>query len=207
MARKLETTLWQLVKADGKSRYVKLRKADNGRWSTGVEGEHGSFYLRYTLNGKRKWESVGDDLMAAVSELKARQAMVVNGKGQAPVSSRKTMAEAIQSYLKEVHTLRGQRSMERDKWLLELFSSVIGRTYMDEVSRDTLFFFMAYLKNAGKSPKTKPTVWLRFDERQAPSYRPTRIWVWKFYEPFRYRFPNARSDLTNWITNAISETG
>ena len=25
MARKLETTLWQLVKADGKSRYVKVR--------------------------------------------------------------------------------------------------------------------------------------------------------------------------------------
>jgi hypothetical protein len=51
--------------------------------------------------------------MAAVSELKARQAMVVNRKEQPPVSSRKTMAEAIQSYLKEVHTLRGQRSMER----------------------------------------------------------------------------------------------
>src|SRR5260370_36031215 len=154
MARKLETTLWQLVKADGKSRYVKVSKADNGRWSTVVDGQHGSFYRRYTLNGKRKWESVGDDLMAAVSELKARQAMVVNGKGQAPASSRKTIAEAIQSYLKEVHTLRGQRSMERDKWLLDLSSSVIGKTYMDEVSRDTLFFFMAYLKNAGKSPKT-----------------------------------------------------
>jgi hypothetical protein len=74
--------------------------------------------------------------------------MIVNGKGQAPPSSRKTIAEAIQSYLKEVHTLRGQRSMERDKWLLDLFSSVISKTYMDELSRDTLFFFMAYLKNA-----------------------------------------------------------
>jgi len=73
----------------------------------------------------------GNDLMAAVAELKVCQAMVVNGKGQSPVSSRKTIAEAIQSYLREVHTLRGQRSMERDKWLLDLFASVIGKTYMD----------------------------------------------------------------------------
>ncbi len=80
--------------------------------------------------------------------------MVVNGKGQSKVPSRKTIAEAIQSYLREVHTLRRQRSMERDKWLLDLFASVIGKTYMNEVSRDTLFFSMAYLKNADKSPKT-----------------------------------------------------
>jgi hypothetical protein len=46
MARKLETALRQLVKADGRSRYVKVRRADNGRWSTRVNGEHGSFYLR-----------------------------------------------------------------------------------------------------------------------------------------------------------------
>jgi hypothetical protein len=46
MARNLETTLWQLVKADGKSRHVKVRKADNGRWSTGVDGEHVSVQWR-----------------------------------------------------------------------------------------------------------------------------------------------------------------
>jgi integrase/recombinase XerD len=154
MARKLETTLWQLVKNDGKSRYVKVTKAANGRWSPGVDGELGSYYLRFTLDGTRKWESVGTDLNIAITEMHARQALISNGNGASPVSTRRAIATAIKAYLQEVHTLRGQRSMEGDKWLLELFAAVTKKTYMDEVTRETLFFFMAYLKNEGKSPKT-----------------------------------------------------
>lgn len=37
---------------------------------------------------------------------------------------------------------------------MELFSSVINKTYLDEITRDTLFRFMSYLKENGKSAKT-----------------------------------------------------
>jgi integrase len=135
---------------------VRLNKATNGKWGTGVEGGHGSYYLRYTLDGKRKWESVGTDLRLALDECKARQALVTNGQGTspAPVTARKAVQDAIAAYLREVKTLRGERSMSRDKWLLDLFSATVNKTYMDEITRETLFFFMAFLKNEGKSPKT-----------------------------------------------------
>jgi len=61
MARHPKTTLWMLIKVVLKKRYVRVEKAANGRYIPVVVGpyEPGSYYLRYTLNGKRKWESVG----------------------------------------------------------------------------------------------------------------------------------------------------
>jgi hypothetical protein len=61
MARHPKTTLWMLTKVVLKKRYVRVEKVANGRYIPVVEGpyEPGNYYLRYTLNGKRKWESVG----------------------------------------------------------------------------------------------------------------------------------------------------
>ena len=68
--------------------------------------------------------------------------------------ARKSLLRAIESYLAEVHTRRGNKAAKRTKWLLELFASVTKKHYVDEIARDTLFLFMAYLKDNGKSPKT-----------------------------------------------------
>jgi len=78
MARHPKTTLWMLIKVVLKKRYVRVEKAENGRYVPAVKGpyEPGSYYLRYTLNGKRKWESVGIDRNIALQEQKARQASV-----------------------------------------------------------------------------------------------------------------------------------
>jgi len=59
-----------LIKVVLKKRYVRVKQAENGRYIPVVKGtplvrgtfELGNYYLRYTLNGKRKWESVGSDL-------------------------------------------------------------------------------------------------------------------------------------------------
>jgi integrase/recombinase XerD len=74
MARKAEATLWIKVKIGGRS--VMKRMTKKGRsYAHKIEGPHepGSYYLRYTRNGKRMWESVGSDLTLALQEQRARQ--------------------------------------------------------------------------------------------------------------------------------------
>ena len=92
-----------LIKVVLKKRYVRVEKAANGRHIPVVEGpyEPGSYYLRYTLNGKRKWESVGSDLNIGLQEQKARQASLelVPSATVTTLRTCKTVTEAIN----EVH--------------------------------------------------------------------------------------------------------
>jgi len=67
MARKAEATLWMKVKIGGRSVMKPTTKKDRG-YVQKIEGpyEPGSYYLRYTRNGKRMWESVGKDITLAL---------------------------------------------------------------------------------------------------------------------------------------------
>jgi integrase/recombinase XerD len=156
MARARTTTLWMYVEKEGKQRYVRVLKSGNGRWVPKVEEPYapGSYYLRYRTNEKRVWESVGTDLQLALAEQKARQAMVTNERQQQPATTRKSLAAAIGAYVIEVRTRRSNKAAKRQKQLLELFANQTKKQFIDEITRDTLFFFMAYLKDQGKSPKT-----------------------------------------------------
>ena len=44
-----------------------------------------------------------------------------------------------------MRTRRGNKAAKRTKWLLELFASVTKKHYVDEITRDTLLLFIAYL--------------------------------------------------------------
>jgi hypothetical protein len=156
MARARNTTLWIYVEKDGKRRYVRVVKSANGRWVPKVEEPYtpGSYYLRYRMNDKRVWESVGTDLQIALGEQKARQVMVTNEGQEQPATNRKMLAVAIDAYVIEVRTHRSSKAAKRQKQLLELFANQTKKEFIDEITRDTLFFFMAYLKDQGKSPKT-----------------------------------------------------
>lgn len=103
MARHPKTTLWVLIKVTLKKPCVRVEKAANGRYIPAVVGpyESGSYYLRYTQNGKRKWERVGSDLNIALQEQKARQASLelVPLATVTPLSTRKTVRRSYH----EVH--------------------------------------------------------------------------------------------------------
>jgi integrase/recombinase XerD len=74
MARKVEATLWMLIRI--RERSVMKRMVKQGRsYVPRIEGpfKPGSLYLRYTQNGRRIWEAVGSDLTLALQEQKARQ--------------------------------------------------------------------------------------------------------------------------------------
>jgi hypothetical protein len=125
MARHPKTTLWMLIKVVLKKRYVRVRKAANGRYLPVVEGpyEPGNYYLRYTLNGKRKWESVGGDLNIALQEQKARQASLelVPSATVTTLRTSKTVAEAITKFIanKNGEDRHSQRRARGWKWLLD----------------------------------------------------------------------------------------
>jgi hypothetical protein len=145
-----------LIKQDDKSRYVSVGKVGSGRYAPNVEGpfEPGPYYLRYTKEGKRKWECVGPELALALNEQRNRQTALDRGKPPEQPEDRKLLSRAIESYLAQVRTRRGEKAEKRTRWLMELFLSVTKKHYIDEITRDTLFLFMAYLKDQGKSPKT-----------------------------------------------------
>ena len=161
MARHPKTTLWMLIKVVLKKRYVRVKKAANGRYIPAVIGtyEPGSYYLRYTLNRKRKWESVGSDLNIALQEQKARQASLelVPSATVTTLSTRKTVAEAITKFIanKNGADRHAQRRARGWKWLLDLFSNWWDKIYIDEFTREDFQAFQKYLAKKGRQPRTQ----------------------------------------------------
>lgn len=90
-----KVTLYRLVSKDGHNRYVRVGGRKN------PDGELGSFYLRYRENGRRKWESVGEDYAVALQEQKARQASLNAPASLTIVTARKTLRTETQTFLAE----------------------------------------------------------------------------------------------------------
>jgi len=161
MARHPKTTLWMLIKVVLKKRYVRVEKAANGRYIPAVKGDYepGNYYLRYTLNGKRKWESVGSDLNIALQDQKARQASLelVPSATVTTLSTRTTVAEAITKFIanKNGKDRHAQRRARGWKWLLDLFSNWWDKIYIDEFTREDFQAFQKYLAKKGRQPRTQ----------------------------------------------------
>ncbi len=81
MARRAEATLWMLIKQGDKSRYVSVSNVGSGRYRPNIEGpfEPGPYYLRFTQDGKHKWECVGPELVLALNEQRNRQTALCRG--------------------------------------------------------------------------------------------------------------------------------
>jgi integrase len=88
-----KVTLYRLVTENGRNRYVRVKGRQN------PEGVLGSYYLRYRENGKRKWESVGEDLGVALEEQKNRAKAVSSPTPVTIISVRKTVREASKEFL------------------------------------------------------------------------------------------------------------
>jgi len=150
-----------LIKVVLKKRYVRVEKVANGRYIPAVKGQYepGNYYLRYTLNGTRKWESVGGDLNIALQEQKARQASLelVPSATVTTLRTSKTVAEAITKFIanKNGEDRHAQRRARSWKWLLDLFSNWWDKTYIDEFTREDFQAFQKYLAKKGKQPRTQ----------------------------------------------------
>jgi hypothetical protein len=80
--------------------------------------ESGSYYLRYTQNGSRAWESVGNDLALALQEQKARQkALETSTEPAAPTTPpRKSLREHISQFAAKKDGLTKTERRRANAW-------------------------------------------------------------------------------------------
>ena len=76
-----------------------MRKGRSWAPKTEPTGTPGSYYLRYLKNGRRTFESVGDDLQGALQELKARQASLNAPTPVAIITQPKAVRSEVQTFL------------------------------------------------------------------------------------------------------------
>jgi hypothetical protein len=74
MGRRAEVALYRIYMVDHTHRYVRIVRSGRG-WAPKIQpaGKPGTFYLRYEKNGRRTFESVGEDLQVALQEQEARK--------------------------------------------------------------------------------------------------------------------------------------
>jgi hypothetical protein len=114
MARKEEATLWMLIKQGDKSRHVSVSKVGSGRYVPNIEHPFvpGPYHLRYTQDGKRKWECVDPELALALNERRNRQTALDRGKPPEQPEDGRSLPRGIDSYLAELRT-RPQRESRK----------------------------------------------------------------------------------------------
>jgi len=111
-------------------------------WAPKTEptGTPGSYYLRYLKNGRRTFESVGDDLQMALQELKARQASLNALTPVTIITQPKTVRTVVQAFLCRkteiiaIHLGRIRRLVwlgQRPSWLSARRLSGFRRCYFD----------------------------------------------------------------------------
>ena len=94
MGRRAEVALYRIYATEKSHQYVRIVRSGRG-WAPNTEalGKPGSFYLRYMKNGRRTFESVGDDLQVAFTG--AEEPIAGPFIFAAPNHSRLTMGGAI----------------------------------------------------------------------------------------------------------------
>lgn len=98
MGGKAKVSLYRLFIVGGKHRYVPIvRKGRSWAPKTEPNGTPGSYYL--LKNGRRTFESVGDDLQVALQELKARQASLNAPTPVTIITQPKTLRTEVQTFL------------------------------------------------------------------------------------------------------------
>jgi integrase/recombinase XerD len=118
----------------------------------------GVFWLRWYADGRQVWKCAGTEPDKALMLRKKHQDEIDKATASAAQSvsspAGETLRHAIEKYKANVLTVRGNKAYRRVNSLLEDFSAGVGKTYLDEITRDTLMDFQRWLKDKGRSPKT-----------------------------------------------------
>jgi hypothetical protein len=119
MGRKTEVALYRIYATEKSHRYVRIVKSGRG-WAPKTElvGKPGSFYLRYAKNGRRTFESVGEDLPWALQEQKNRSQAPSSPSSLTIISPRQTLRDAVRDFLKD--------KPEATRYILGVFGSFYG---------------------------------------------------------------------------------
>lgn len=160
MGRRAEVALYRIYIVDGTHRYVRIVRSGRS-WAPRIQpaGKPGAYYLRYKKNGRRTFESVGDDLQVALQEQKARE-KTLDASTETVVPSapgRKTLRELISQFAAKKDGLTKTERRRANRWrsFLADFSQWWGREYVDEFRREHFDSFRKHLASTGKKPRTQ----------------------------------------------------
>jgi len=159
----------RVILPDGTRRYVDPVKTGNGKLKPlyalidGQQHHHpeGIYCLRYAANnGKRIWDQVGPDPVAALLG-QQRKEWALSGRAigrtaaDDPLAPKKTkIKETAAEYLAEVKMAKSNRTWLAYDLALRLFLADCRKTYLEDVDRKDLLHFIAHLKSLGKGPRT-----------------------------------------------------
>jgi hypothetical protein len=102
MGRRAEVALYRMYTTEKSHRDVRIVKSGRGGApKTEPVGKPGSFYLRYAKNGRRTFESVGEDFQWALQEQKNRSQAPSSPQSLTIVSPRQTLRDAVSEFLKD----------------------------------------------------------------------------------------------------------
>jgi hypothetical protein len=110
----------------------------------------GVYLLRYRREGKRVWENVSRDDYQAQKRQKDRQWQLdncgttfatlktINPDAPAPKATRKTIADSIDIYLKDVAATKAEKTISGYTHDLDRFTKSCTKTYVDEIDKEDL---------------------------------------------------------------------
>ncbi|MGA2431076.1 MAG: site-specific integrase [Candidatus Acidiferrum sp.] len=157
------------AKLDGKYPYLPAVIKSNGRVKPGVamvggveQKVEGSYYLRFTEDGERRFVWVGDDAADALTAARKMEAtlkatalgLVVKSSLPETRSERIKLADAIAEYKTETQEHKARRTYLNYAHALDLFAKRCPKTYVDEVERGCIMDFAAALKKDGNGERT-----------------------------------------------------
>lgn len=169
---------------DGSRQYLDPVRLGNGALKRGWGIHQGcpqrfddfGYYLRYVRQGKRVWESVGDDPALALTakrrtELQLRAAAEgialqpaspqgtepAPGGKEPPVSGR-SLRESIEGYLTEIREHKSKKTLAAYTRTLRFFEESLGRKArtmtIEDISRADALTYTTFLRKRGNSPRT-----------------------------------------------------
>jgi integrase/recombinase XerD len=130
-----------------------------------------TYYLRYLRNGKRVWESVGDDpalaqtakrrtevrLSAAAEGVALQGAEPAKHEESQPVSAR-SLRKSIDEYLSEIREHKSRKTLAAYTKTLRFFEDSLGKRAekmtIEDVSRADALAFATFLRKRSNKPRT-----------------------------------------------------
>jgi integrase len=155
----MAVTLYRQV-GKGKARRYQKVNLGRGRRPTNLAGP---YFLRYSLaDGTRPWESVGDDLDAAIDAQTRKQAYFAALEANVPIiqdqdgSGRTKIIDAVFQWFSELQLFQGKDQQGKSEKTLRAYNYRLGffldfthqqnLRYLDQIDRNQLLSYVKFLR-------------------------------------------------------------
>jgi integrase/recombinase XerD len=146
----MTVSLWIRETVGGKRRFVKPNKKK-------IYPEGTVFCLRYTTDGKRRWETLHEPSLTAALIARATKEAALLAEVPTVASSparRIKVDDAIATYLSTVAATRAHKTWLAYNLILNTFRQSCSKAYLHEIDKNDLTAFVVALKKDGQDDRT-----------------------------------------------------